>query len=141
MPTYTTQPKPKPRQAQEPTAINNRHLVKEEFAKRLYTLISAKGWTQSEFARHCEMNRDAISTYVRGRSVPSPVSLEKMADVLGVRPEELMPNYFESAHSKQEPTIELRDVPNEGDYMWLKLNMRLPKKVAIQIFMLAQENQ
>jgi transcriptional regulator with XRE-family HTH domain len=141
MPKYATQPKPASNKSQEPDAMSNRHLVKAEFAKRLYTKIADKGWTQSEFARNCDLARDAISTYVRGRSIPSPQALEKMAGVLGVRPEELLPNYYETAHSKQEPTFELRDVPNEEGYMWIKLNMRLPKKVAMQIFMLAQEQE
>lgn len=141
MPRYATQPKPAPKKAQEPEALSNRHLVKAEFAKRLYSKIMERGWTQSEFARHCDLARDAISTYVRGRSIPSPQALEKMASVLGCRPEELLPNYYESAHSKQEPTFELRDVPNEEGYMWLKLNMRLPKKVAMEIFMLAQKEK
>lgn len=141
MPKYATQPKPTPVKAQPPESVNNRHLVKSEFAKRLYHHITSRGWTQSEFARNCDIPRDAISTYVRGRSMPSPTNLERMAGVLGLRPEDLMPNYYEAAQSKQEPTIELRDVPNEEGYMWLKLNMRLPKKVAIQIFMLAQENE
>ena len=141
MPKYATQPKPAPRKAQEPDAMSNRHLVKEDFAKRLYARITDRGWTQSEFARNCDLARDAVSTYVRGRSIPSPQALQKMADVLGVRPEELLPNYFEAAHNKQEPMFELRDVPNEEGYMWIKLNMRLPKKVAMQIFMLAQEQQ
>jgi transcriptional regulator with XRE-family HTH domain len=141
MPKYATQPKPTPAKAQPPESVNNRHLVKSEFAKRLYHHITSKGWTQSEFARNCEIPRDAISTYVRGRSMPSPTNLERMAGVLGLRPEDLMPNYYEAAQSKQEPTIELRDSPNEEGYMWLKLNMRLPKKVAIQIFMLAQDHE
>ena len=140
MPNYATQPKPLPKTSQEPDAMANRHLVKAEFAKRLYNKIADRGWTQSEFARNCDLARDAISTYVRGRSMPSPAALEKMANVLGCRPEELLPNYFESAHSKQEPAFELRDVPNEEGYMWIKLNMRLPKKVAMQIFTLAQEH-
>lgn len=140
MPKYATQPKPAPAKAQQPEAMNNRHLVKAEFAKRLYNKIAERGWTQSEFARNCDLARDAISTYVRGRSMPSPQALEKMANVLNVRPEELLPNYYESAHSRQESTFELRDVPNEEGYMWIKLNMRLPKKVAMQIFMLAQEH-
>jgi transcriptional regulator with XRE-family HTH domain len=139
MPKYVTQPKPAAVKEREPDTINNRHLVKAEFAKRLYSKIMERGWTQSEFARNCDLARDAISTYVRGRSMPSPQALEKMANVLSVRPEELLPNYFESAHTRQEPAFELRDVPNEEGYMWLKLNMRLPKKVAMQIFMLAQE--
>lgn len=141
MPKYATQPKPSAKAAVETHSISNRGLVKAEFAKRLYNKIADKGWTQSEFARNCGLARDAISTYVRGRSIPSPQALEKMAVVLSVKPEELLPNYYESAHAAQEPAFELRDVPNDGDYMWLKLNMRLPKKVAMQIFMLAQEHQ
>ena len=84
MPKYATQPKPASNKSQEPDAMSNRHLVKAEFAKRLYTKIADKGWTQSEFARNCDLARDAISTYVRGRSIPSPQALEKMAGVLGV---------------------------------------------------------
>jgi transcriptional regulator with XRE-family HTH domain len=141
MPKYATQPKPAPIKSQDPESLNNRHLVKSEFAKRLHHHIISRGWTQSEFARHCEIPRDAISTYVRGRSMPSPTNLDRMASVLGVRPEELMPNYYESAQAKADSQMELRDVPNEEGYMWLKLNLRLPKKVAIQIFLLAQESQ
>ena len=141
MPKYVTQPKPSAAKDQAPPAISNREVVKSEFAKRLYSAIMAKGWTQSEFARNCDLARDAISTYVRGRSVPSPQSLEKMAKVLGMRPEDLMPNYYEAAHNRQDPTFELRAVPNEEGYMWLRLNMRLPKEVALKIFLMAQEHQ
>lgn len=141
MPRYVTQPKPASTKEREPEALSNRHMVKAEFAKRLYAQIMERGWTQSEFARNCDLARDAVSTYVRGRSIPSPQALEKMAAVLSVRPEELLPNYYETAHQRQEPSFELRDVPNDEGYMWLKLNMRLPKKVAMQIFMLAQEHE
>lgn len=141
MPTYKTQPKPAQAKTKDPTlTVSNREMVKEEFAKRLYDAIMQRGWTQSEFARHCDLNRDAVSTYVRGRSMPSPQSLEKMARVLGLRPEDLLPNYYESGQAAVEPTMELKDVPNEDGYMWLRLNMRLPKKVAIEIFMKAQEH-
>lgn len=140
MPKYITQPKPASNDEQTPDALANRHLIKSEFAKRLYNAIIAKGWTQSEFARNCDLARDAISTYVRGRSMPSPNALSKMASVLGCRPEELLPNYYEAAHQKEEPAFELRDVPNQEGYMWIKLNMRLPKKTAMEIFMLAQEH-
>ena len=120
--------------------LNNREIVKAEFASRLYNAIISKGWTQSEFARHAGLNRDAISTYCNRKSIPSPQNLEKMAEVLNMRPEELMPNYYEAAHASVEPQMELRDVPNTEGYMWLKLNMRLPKKVAIEIFLKAQEH-
>lgn len=140
MPRYTTQTKPQTKPVPESVALNNREVVKSEFARRLYEAIVSRGWNQSEFARHSGLNRDAVSTYVRGKSVPSPLNLEKMASVLGMRPEELMPNYYEAAHAKADSQMELRDVPNEEGYMWLKLNLRLPKKVAIEIFLKAQEH-
>lgn len=122
----------------EPNSPCNRHLVKGEFAKRLYDKIMEKGWTQSEFARYSELARDAISTYVRGRSLPRPQALSKMASVLGVRPEDLLPNYYEAASSKVEPTLELREIPSDEGYTWIRLNMRLPKKIANEIILLAQ---
>ena len=140
MPTYKTPAKPVAKVKDATLTSSNRELVKEEFAKRLYDAIMSRGWTQSEFARHCELRRDAVSTYVRGRSMPSPQSLEKMAQVLGIKPEDLLPNYYEAGQANVEPTMELRDVPNDEGYMWLRLNMRLPKKVAIDIFMRAQEH-
>ncbi len=141
MPKYATQPKPAKASPEPQQSISNRHVVKAEFAKRLYNRIADKGWTQSEFARNCGLARDAISTYVRGRSIPSPQALEKMATVLSVKPEDLLPNYYESAHSTVEPSFEIKAVPNEEGYMWLRLNMRLPKETAMKIFMLAQEHQ
>ena len=140
MPTYKTPAKPVVKSKDPSLSASNRELVKEEFSKRLYDAIMQRGWTQSEFARHCDLNRDAISTYVRGRSMPSPQSLEKMAQVLGLNPEDLLPNYYEAGQSAVEPQMELRDVPNEEGYMWLRLNMRLPKKVAIKLFMEAQDH-
>jgi len=139
VPKYATQPKPAGKDI-KPQVISNRHLVKAEFAKRLYSKIMEQGWTQSEFARNCDLARDAVSTYVRGRSMPSPQALKKMANVLSVQPEDLLPNYYESAYDQQEPSFEIRDVPNDEGNMWIRLNMRLPKKIAMQIFMLVQEH-
>ncbi|MDI3512243.1 MAG: hypothetical protein PWQ61_3010 [Betaproteobacteria bacterium] len=121
--------------------LNNREMVKAEFAKRLYQAILERGWSQSEFARHCGLNRDAISTYVRAKSFPSPQALKAMAGVLNMTPEQLMPNYYEAAADKVEPILEIKELPGAEGYMWLKLNMRLPKAVAMKIFMLAQESR
>lgn len=136
MPKYSVQPKPLPEGAVE---MNNRSASKEEFAKRLYQRMQEKGWTQSQLARYAGINRDAVSTYIRARSLPSPESLGKLAKCLGCKPEELMPNYFEAAAQEQTSRIELRDVHGEDGYMWLKVNMRLPKDVAIKVFMLINE--
>lgn len=121
-----------------PSPASIRSVLKAEFAKRLYVKIADRGWTQSEFARHCNVARDAVSTYVRGRSLPSKSVLERMAIVLGCQPQDLLPSYHFSG-DKEEQGFELRDVPDDEGLMQIKLNMRLPKKVAMQIFMLAQE--
>ena len=158
MPRYATQPKPaassgkKSSKQEGPTPssaspphqptlhYNNRELVKAEFARRLWEAIMQRGWTQSEFARYAGLNRDAVSTYVRGKSFPSPQSLEKMSQLLGVKPEDLLPNYYEMAQAKQTTSMELRAVPNEEGYMWLKLDLRLPKKLATEIFLMVQDH-
>jgi transcriptional regulator with XRE-family HTH domain len=136
MPTYTPKPKPLPTAALE---LSNRHATKEEFAKRLVQAIEAKGWNQSQLARYAGLARDAVSTYVRARSMPSPESLRKMAAVLEVKAEVLMPNYFESASAEQAARLEIKDIHGEDGYMWVKVNMRLPKAVAIKVFMLINE--
>lgn len=133
---YAVKPKPLPEGAVD---LTNRNATKEEFAKRLYERMEGKGWNQSQLARYAGLNRDAVSTYIRGRSAPSPENLSKLARCLGCRPEELLPNYFEAAVSEQAARIELREVHHEDGYMWLKINMRLPKDVAIKIFMLLNE--
>lgn len=136
MPKYSTQPKPLPAEAVE---VSNRSTTKEEFAKRLYERMTGKGWTQSQLARYAGLNRDAMSTYIRARSMPSPESLAKLAKALDCKPEELMPNYYEAAVAEQPAKMELREVHGEEGLMWLKVNMRLPKATAIKIFMLLNE--
>jgi transcriptional regulator with XRE-family HTH domain len=136
MPTYTSKPKPLPIAAIE---AGNRHSSKEEFAKRLVQALDNKGWNQSQLARYAGLARDAVSTYVRARSLPSPDSLKKLAACLGVKPEDLLPNYFEAASNEQAARMEIKEIHGEDGYMWLKVNMRLPKAVAIKVFMLINE--
>lgn len=77
-----------------------------EFARRLQSVMQAKGWNQSELARACDsalppptkgqiqnlkFGRDSISHYVRGVSLPRPERLAVIAKALGVAQEDLMP--------------------------------------------------
>jgi len=128
---YVTQPKPLPKGAIE---LSNRNTTKEEFAKSLYEKMINKGWNQSQLARYSGLNRDAISTYVRARSTPSPENLTKLSNALGCKPEELMANYFEAAAAEQPSKLELKEVHGEEGYMWLKVNMRVTKDVAAKVF-------
>lgn len=109
------------------------HIMKQEFAKRVYRLMTAKDWTQSELARKADLPRDSISSYVRGASLPTPRSLTKLASGLGVDETDLMPNHVESALEHDNPMIEVRISPNARNTALLRINAILPADVALKI--------
>lgn len=119
--------------------LPNRDSTKAEFAKRLYQKMLEKGWTQSQLARYAGINRDAVSTYIRARSLPSPISLTKMAKVLSCAPEDLLPSYYETAHEEASARLEIKEVEAERGYMRLRCDMKLPKDLAVKVFMLLNE--
>lgn len=117
-----------------------KHLTKQEFGKRLYNLMLRKGWHQSELARRANLPRDSISVYVRGRSLPTPTNLAILADTLGVRPEELLPNHVESAIDADNPAIEFRVSPNAPSVAWLRINRLVSVRTALQIMELVEND-
>lgn len=117
-----------------------KHLAKQEFANRLYNLILAKGWNQSEAARQCDLPRDAISVYVRGKSFPTPTSLEKLSRGLGVKKEDLLPNYVEDAISEDMPAFELRVSVNAPNAAWLRVNRLVSLSTAVAIAALLEKD-
>lgn len=135
MPKHAVKPKP----TNVAIDMNNRTVTKQEFAKRLYQAMLNKGWTQSQVARYAGLNRDAISTYVRAKSLPSPDNLLKLATTLDVKPEELFPNYLSQADDAQLTKIEVREIHGESESMFLKVNMKVPKKVALKVLTLLQD--
>lgn len=77
------------------------------FASRLAARMHAKGWNQSDLARACakhippikpgqrqaiSLDRDMVSRYVRGLSVPGDVRLDILAKALECSREDLMPH-------------------------------------------------
>ncbi|SEP26831.1 Helix-turn-helix [Rhodopseudomonas pseudopalustris] len=110
-----------------------KHLAKDEFARRLLTLMRRKGWRQAEFARQAGLARNAISVYLRGSSLPNPESLQKLAKALGVKPEELLPNYQEAAIERDHPELELRVSPGDSKTAWIRINRAMPTTLAIKI--------
>lgn len=110
-----------------------RSLTKQEFGKRLYKLMIGKGWNQSQLARYADIGRDSVSQYVRGRTFPTPQNLASLAKALSVKPEELLPNYLESAIDREQPEIEIKGVHGDKDHMWVRINMRLPRMKALRI--------
>jgi len=85
-------------QDKEANAIAHKDVVKREFGQRLRRLMVQKGLSQTELARAAakftpdkSFGRDLVSSYISGRYVPNPINLEALANALGVRPEELLP--------------------------------------------------
>ncbi len=113
--------------------LSQRMIRKSEFGQRLFNLMHKKGWNQSKLAKEAEMGRDSISTYIRGKSVPSPQNLEKLAKVLGVKPEELYPNYEANSAALDEPIFQFKKVNDDSDMMWLTINMKVSSEKAIEV--------
>ena len=119
--------------------LSQRVIRKSEFGKRLYDLMREKGWNQSKLAKKSDMGRDSVSTYIRGKSVPSPQNLEKLANCLGVKPEELYPNYAANSAALDEPIFQLKQVNDESNKMWLTINMKIDSDKAIAIMKILNE--
>ena len=116
-----------------PDVLVPKHLTKQEFGKRVYRLMLAKGWSQSELSRQADLPRDSISTYVRGKSLPTPQNLASLASALGVPEAELLPNHIESAIDHDNPAFEMRVSPGAPGMAWLRVNRAVSWGVAIKI--------
>lgn len=114
------------------------HLTKQQFGKRLYEQMLKKGWTQSELGRQADLPRDSISVYIRGRSLPTPSSLKKLADALGVEETELLPNYVESAIDDDTPMLEMKISPNAPNTAWLRVNRLVTVATAMKVLQLLE---
>lgn len=117
-----------------------KHLTKQQFGKRLYRLMLAKGWNQSELARRAGLPRDLVSTYIRGASLPTPPSLKKVAEALGEKPEALLPNQLESAIDEDSPIFEMKISPNAPDVAWLRINRLVSTPIAIKVAEMLQSD-
>lgn len=110
-----------------------KHLTKQEFGRRLYKLMMAQNWNQSELARQAGLPRDSISTYVRGVSFPTPKSLQKLADALEVTPADLMPNSIESAIDEDSPSLNMRVSTSAPNTAWLQVNRLVSLQTAVKV--------
>ena len=113
--------------------LSQKVLTKQEFGKRLFALMMEKGMNQSDLARAAKLGRDSISTYVRGRSAPSPQNLDKLCAALSVSPDELYPNYAANAAANEEPELQLEQVIDGTDMIWLHINKKVDAQKAIEV--------
>lgn len=129
-----------PGEGAKETRLTPKHLTRQQFSKRLYDLMVSRHWTQSELARQAGLPRDSISTYIRGKSFPSPLSLQKLADAFGLEPDELLPNTIESAIDADNPAFEMKVSTNRPDLAWVRLNQLVSTSTAMKIVALLEED-
>ena len=119
--------------------LSQKVLQKQEFGRRLYGLMMEKPWTQSDLARAAGLGRDSISQYVRGKSVPTPQNLQKLAKALDIDPDVLFPNYAAHAAMVEEPTFQVKAVDGSASEMWLVVNMKVTSEKAMKVMAILNE--
>lgn len=118
-----------------------KHLTRQQFGRRLYQLMLARGWNQSELARQAGLPRDSISTYVRGVALPTPKSLQALSQALDMLASELLPNAVESAVDEDHPSFEIRVSPSAPSTAWLRVNRLVTLSTATKIAELIEADQ
>jgi transcriptional regulator with XRE-family HTH domain len=113
---------------QSPKAIS-----KQEFGRRLHSILINMGWNQSDLARASGIGKDSISGYIRGRSFPGPNKLKQIADALGVPKEKLLRNSVQSALAEELPAVEVTQSIGHPDRVWLQVNRSVSRMVAARV--------
>jgi len=137
-----------------PPAAGRTHVARvelEQFARRLHQMLTDRGMSQSDLAREIwgetkdsrgysvAKNRDRISAYLRAESLPEPQNLAKIAEVLGVAPEDLVPDLTAATVDRERPEVAMTMVAGHTDRVHLQVNTLLPLGVAAQIIALIDQ--
>ena len=93
---------------------------RKAFRDRLMTRMREKKITGAELARAAKVSKDAISTYTTMRSLPTPKTLARLAQVLDCKPHDLLPD-----KPLNESLLEMREHAKPG-YKILVVRMTLP---------------
>lgn len=100
--------------------------TRTEFARRLVALMHERGWNQTDLARRSGLKIATIGTYVRARSLPGHSNLLTLAETLGVKVPDLLPEAVENSVRRDPPALELRAAKTEVPLYWLDLNREIP---------------
>lgn len=117
-------------------------LSKQEFGRRLQQILDERSWSQADLARAVDkatgrkMGRDAISTYINGRSFPTPTSLAQLCKALDMTRDELFPNATMSATNDEHPAFEMKAAAGHPGQAWVRVNRMLTFETAAQIVVL-----
>ena len=123
----------------------------ERFARKLHEAMINKGLSQSDLAAEIwgrttdargydvAKGRDRISVYLQGKSIPDPKNLTKIADVLGMKVEELAPDITASTVEKENPEIAMTAIAGHADKVFLRVNKLVPLEMAARIISMLSE--
>ncbi len=125
----------------------------ETFAHRLHHALLDKGWSQSDLARkvwggetridsrgyEAVVGRDRISQYCRGKAMPAPATLKKIAQELDVTTEYLAPNLTASAIEREVSALKIEMAPGHRNRCLLRINRLVPLSIAVQVAKLIEE--
>jgi len=108
--------------------------ARAEMGRRIQKLLLEKSWSQSDLARaafgsttdsrryNVARNREIVSQAIQGKSKPSPLSLQRMAQALGVKPQDLYPAMEREAIESAPANLEFKVSHNDATKGWLKVN-------------------
>lgn len=131
---------PAPRTSQTPTS--NRDLAKLALSRRLSKILQDRDMNQSDLARAADLPRELISTYMRGRSWPTPLSLKRITRALGFKEvEDWLPDVMAAQVEDENPSLDMRALQGHPGKMWVRVNQVLPTMVAAKILQLVNEYQ
>lgn len=137
----------------QPGRTQIERLELQNFARRLHELMAAKGLSQSDLARavwgkgvdsrgyDVAQNRDRISSYLKGRSVPEPGNMAKIAKHLGVSVTELAPDAVASAVDRADPAFSMTVIAGHADKTHLRVNQLVNMTTAVKIAALLSEDE
>lgn len=131
--------------ADEVEQLTPNQLTKQEFGRRLAHILNERHMSQSDLVRAVEdktsvkMGRDAISTYINGRSFPTPKSLGLLCEALGVSRDELLPNASIQAINDEHPALELRAAAGHPGKAWVRINRMMRFETATKIVTLIND--
>lgn len=73
---------------------NNEEQLKLSFKRKLQTLMNRRWITQEELAKRINSSQQMVSRYLTGQSIPSAITLKKIADALNCNINEFYDDYF-----------------------------------------------
>lgn len=120
-------------------------MTKQEFGRRLRSLILEKGWNQSEFARRASafldkgVGRDSVSQYVNDRSFPGAAHLYAMARALDKDPADLLPGADRTPAPGAGAALEIRAVPGTPERVHVRIDQEVAADKAMRIWQILQE--